>query len=719
MKPVALAAILALACASGAAQTTASAPSATAAPVSLPEVDVTGHRETLLNSIDRKVYNVGQDVQGLGGSAADVLKNIPSVDVDIDGNVSLRGDANVQVLIDGRTTALMGNPTMADVLSEFPADAIDHVEVITNPSAMFKPDGSAGIINIVLRKNRRGGLSGSVRLTVGDDRRYGAGVGVSYNPGRFNVSANASVRQDYRVRTSSDHRTYTDPVSGLPAGTEITSFQRDRPLYQIGALSLGYKPDADDTFGESANYSYRYFTRYGDESDETTIGVSPSIFERPRYDVEYERDVESKTTFDHKFGRDDDTLGLELRVQHHTEDEDEHYSDLYVEPATPTTYDRFRLLTNEPQLEALAEYSNVLSDQSRVQAGFDSTDDHRTDDHAGESTDPLTGLFVNNMNLTNEFKLRQTITALYGTYAFAFGKFGAEAGVRLEAASIRSDQVTAALTFNQRYLKPYPTLHLTYELTATGELQLSYSDRVNRPEADDFNPYPEYQDPYNLRAGNPDLKPEEVHSIEGGYQYKNQETTYLAALFYKYAVNSFTTVSEYINSTTLLTTEENLGKNQSGGAEFAATASPWSPLTLNASGNVYYNQIDASNLGFSSKQSDIAWTGKLNADYAWSKKTVLQFSANYRGKRLTPQGYRLSTFGADLGIRHELRSNLSAVLVASDLFNSEKDETILDTPVLHDDSSRRRNSRYFYVGFVYSFGSMKKKGKDDVLQFEN
>ena len=717
MKLVTLPALAALALARVAAQTSAPAPAPP--PVVLPEVDVTGHRETFLNAIDRKVYDVSRDVQGLTGSAADVLKEIPSVDVDIDGNVTLRGDANVQVLIDGRTTSLMGKANMADVLSSFPADAIDHIEVITVPSAKFKPDGSAGIINIVLKKKRRPGLSGSVRLTVGDDRRYGVGVGVNYNPGKFNVSANLSIRQDDRVRTSSDRRTYIDPVSGLPASTQSAVYQRDRPMYQIGTLAFDFAPDAGDTLGEAVNYSYRYFTRYGEENDVTTIGSQPSVYNRLRYDPESQRDVESKTTFDHSFGRNDDTLGFELRVQHHTEDEDEHYSDLYVEPAAPTTYDHIRLLTNEPQAEALAEYSNTMADSSRVQAGFDVTNDNRTDDHLGESTDPATGLFVNNTNLTNEFILRQTITALYGTYARSFGRFGAEAGLRFEDASIRTDQVTSASTFDQRYLRVYPTLHLTYELSATGQLQLSYSDRMNRPEADDFNPYPEYQDPYNLRAGNPQLKPEEVHSVEGGYQYKDGDTTYLAALFYKGAVNSFTTVSEYINSTTLLTTQENLGRNQSGGVEFAATDSPWPELTLNLSGNVYYNQIDASNLGFSSSRSSVAWAGKMSAEYAWTKKTVLQFSANYRAKRLTAQGYRLPVLGADLGIRHELRGNVSVVLAVSDLFNSEKEETILDTPVLHDDFTRRRNTRYLYVGLVYSFGSKKKKGKDDVLQFEN
>jgi outer membrane receptor for ferrienterochelin and colicin len=275
-------------------------------PVKMSQVDVTARQEQLLNSIDRKVYDLSHDVTGLTGSAADVLRNIPSVDVDIDGNVSLRGDSNVQVLIDGRTSALMGKSNMADVLSQYPADAIDHIEVITNPSAKYKPDGTAGIINIVLKKSRRPGLSGSVRLTVGDDRRFGFGVGANYNPGKYNLSANLSVRQDDRVRTSSDSRTYTDPATGSPASSQDTVYQRDRPVYQVGKLAFEYTPDASNTLGEGMNYSYRYFTRYGNEVDETTIGAAPTVYDRLRYDPEYERDIESKTTCDHQFGRDDE-----------------------------------------------------------------------------------------------------------------------------------------------------------------------------------------------------------------------------------------------------------------------------------------------------------------------------------------------------------------------------------------------------------------------------
>ena len=170
--------------------------------VVMPQLDVSAQRQAQLNSIDRKTYFVGQDVQGVAGSAADVLQNIPSVQVDIDGNPSLRGDSNVQVLIDGRSSALMRASNRGDVLSQLPADSIERIEVITNPSAMYKPDGSAGIINIVLKKKRAPGAAGSIRVSVGNGQRYGGSAGANYNPGPFNLGGSLNLREDDRDRIS-------------------------------------------------------------------------------------------------------------------------------------------------------------------------------------------------------------------------------------------------------------------------------------------------------------------------------------------------------------------------------------------------------------------------------------------------------------------------------------------------------------------------------------
>lgn len=688
--------------------------------VVLPSVEVSARQLTQLNSIDRKTYLVGQDVQGVSGSAADILQNIPSVQVDIDGNVSLRGDSNVQVLVDGRSSALMRASNRGDVLSQLPADSIERIEVITNPSAMYKPDGSAGIINIVLKKKRAPGAAGSIRVTAGDHQRYGASAGANYNPGDFNLGGNLNLRQDDRERIATDRRTYVDPATGLPAVTQSVTRETARPWFESGEADVDVAAGALGKLSQVVDYSYRTQHRRSDEAVAGTVGGVTTTYDRVRDDPEYERSVESRTTLDHEFGRKDDTLSLEFRWEHDTETDQNLYTDVFPSPATPLNASRTRVSFNEPDTEILAEYSNALDADRKVEAGFDRTVNASEKDVVGTNLNPATGFWLNDPTVTNNFRADEATTALYGTYRQRFGRFSMMPGVRLEEAEIHTDQFTQAIVANQRYYRAYPTLHLAYELTATQELQLNYTKRVNRPDLDDLNPFSEFQDPNNLRVGNPHLRPEEINSVELGDQYRNGDTTYLAALYFKHAYNSFTTVSQFINSTTLVTTQVNLAHTESGGLELAATFSPWKPLSINASSNIYYSEINASDLGYRTARSAYAWSGKLSAEYDWSKATALQLTSNYTARRLTPQGERLPTFVANLGLKHQLpNKKLTLFLAVSDLFDSLKEETRLDTPALHDDSTRRRSSRFFYGGFVYNFGSSKKKVKGDVLQFEN
>jgi outer membrane receptor protein involved in Fe transport len=715
--------LLCLLVARAAAQTTPGPAAPTPAappPIVMSQVEVTEHQQAQLNSIDRKTYLVGQDVQGVTGTAADVLQNIPSVDLDIDGNVSLRGDSNVLVLIDGRPSALMNSTNRADVLSSLPADSIERIEVITNPSARFKPDGSAGIINIVMKKRRKPGVSGTVRLTGGNDDRWGGSAGANYNPGAYNLAGNLNVRKDDRDRITTERRTYTDPSTGLPATEQTRTTEQFRPLFEIGEAEVDADAGPLGQLSGTVDYTNRQQHRNATETLASSVGSVPTDYDRLRNDPEYERYAEAKASLDHEFGRKDDTLNLAFRWEHDTERDHNLYTDVFSVPAAPSTSTRTLVEFNEPTTELSADYSNTLDPDRKVEAGFDRLDDRWNKNVLGTDFNPATGLWVVDPTITNDFVAEQVITAAYGTYQQRFGKFTAMPGLRLEAVEVDTNQLTQGIVANQRYDHAYPTLHLAYELTDTEELQLNYSERVNRPDDDDLNPFSEFQDPTSLRVGNPHLRPEEVHSVEAGDQYKRGDTTLLAALFYRDAVNSFTTVTQILNSTTLVTTEENLGHNQSGGAEFAATVSPWKPFTLNASASAYYNEIDASNLGYTSNRGTYTWSGKFSGEYDWGKATAVQFSANYNNRRLTPQGYRLPTFVANLGVKHELRNQKLAVFfTVSDLFNSLKEETRLDTPTLHDDYTRRRSSRFFSVGAIYTFGSAKKKGKSDTLEFDN
>jgi outer membrane receptor protein involved in Fe transport len=685
-------------------------------------VVVSARAEAFYNSIDRKIYNVGQDIRSVTGSASDLLQNIPSVDVDIEGNVSLRGNGNVLILINGQTSPLMGTANRAMVLEQLPADSIEKIEVITNPSAKYKPDGTAGIINLQLKRRHDAGFSGLVRANGGNDGRYNAGLTVNYNPGKYNVFESFNVRQDDRPRYAQDTRSHLDAATNTFLATDQQTVEHSRPLSSLVQAGLDYSVDAANKLGATASYNHLTFFRTATVSNRARNagGGVTSDYDRLRTDPEWHKTLEVEATYQHRFPQDGHELNLTLKNDRHQELEDNHYSDVYRLPAAPTTYDNTLIKPTETGREALVEYVRPYANDAKLEAGCSWEANKNDMDFRGNFLDPATGLWVADVTKTNRFIYRDAIQALYATYGQPWGQFGILAGLRMEQTMIDTNQVTTRVTDTNKYFRVYPSLHLSYNLTDTSQLQLNYSHRIHRPESDDLNPFPEYQDPYNLRAGNPQLRPEDTHSIEAGYQYKDNETTYLATVYYRYTDHAFTTISRYIDSTTLLTTEENLAVNRSGGLELAATTNPGKPVSLNFSSNAFWSEVDASNLGYNARKSTIAWSAKLNANWHVAKRQLIQLNTNFTARRLTAQGYRLPTFVANLGFRHEFRDQKTAFIVTvSDVFNSLKERTVIDTPILHDENTRRRSARIVYAGFTYNFGKPGKKPKDDSLPFDN
>ncbi len=692
------------------------------AEVKMEKFEVVTRREALANSIDRKVYNVGKDIQSAAGSASDLLQNIPSVQVDIEGNVSLRGDENVLILIDGKPSTLMNTANRGMTLEQLPADAIDKIEVITNPSAKYKPDGTAGIINIALKKKRDPGYSAAVRVTVGNDSRYGLGLNANYNPGKYNLHGAINVRQDDRPRISQEYRSHLDPTTNTILGTAQTTLEHMRPLSRLAQLGADYKIDDDTKVGADVSYNARTFFRtstIGNLSRDAT-GIVTSDYDRTRTDPEWQKTLEFALTFQHSFAEEGHELSAEFKRDRHQEQEDNHYSNIYRTPITPTTFDYTTIKPTETGNEFTADYTRPLAHDANLNAGYSLEVDRNDADFRGGNIDPLTRLSSLDPTKTNRFLYQDHIHALYATYGRPFGKFGVLAGLRFEDTTVDTNQITSHLLDKTNYRRLYPSLHLSYNVSETGQFQLNYSHRIHRPESDDLNPFPEYQDPFNLRAGNPHLLPEDTNSIETGYQYKKDDTTYLATLYARETYHAFTTVTRYIDAVTLLTTHENLSSNRSGGLELAATRDLGKTVNLNVSGNAFRSEIDASNLGYTSNRSTIAWNAKLNANWHATKTDLIQFNTNYAAKRLTPQGNRQPTFIANVGLRHDLADKKTAlVLTVSDLFNSLKERTLIDTPTLHDDITRRRSSRIIYVGVIYNFGKATKKKKDDSMQFDD
>ncbi|MSU23890.1 MAG: TonB-dependent receptor [Opitutus sp.] len=695
--------------------------------VKMEKLEVNTRRDAFYKSIDRRVYNVGKDIQSVTGSASNLLQNVPSVQVDIEGNVSLRGDGNVLILINGKTSTMMGK-NRAAVLEQMPADGIEKIEVITNPSAKYKPDGTAGIINITLKRKADPGYSGSVHVAVGNDDRYNSNVTASYHPGKYTFSGSAEVRQDDRPRFVNDERSHPDSKNTLVA-TQQNTTESSRPLSRVARAGVDYQADEHTKIGAAMNYNYRNFVRQATESSLTRTGaVVTKDYDRLRTNPNFQKDLEFTGTLQHSFPKEEQELTIEVKQGKTIEEEDNRYTVVYRLPFALKTFDNTLNRVTETSTEGTVDYIYPIGDKSKFEAGYNGLANKVDLDFRGTFLSPLTQTLQVDPQRTNRFIYDAMIHAVYSTYAHKLGNFGFLAGLRFERAVIHTDQFNTRLLDQNDYNRFYPSLHLNYNFTDRHQVQLNYSHRVHRPEGDDFNPFPKYQDPTNLRAGNPHLRPEEIHSVETGYQYKHNDTTYLATIYHRYRYHSMTDVARFVDSATLFpsrdgtvlfTTKENLGSSRSTGVELGATARLKERVSLNFSGNIYHNEIDASNLGFSSRRSTTAWDAKLNLNWDVTKTTLVQLNTNYTAKRLTPQGYRHPTYLANLGLRHNFKDKKMAfTLSVSDVFNSLKERTFIDTPALHQEVTRHRSSRIFYAGVIYNFGKPAKKTKDD-LQFDN
>jgi outer membrane receptor protein involved in Fe transport len=685
----------------------------------LTEVTVASTKTTLNTSIDRKVYNVDQDIMSKSGAASDILKNIPSVEVDIDGNVSLRGSESVMILINGKLSPLMGK-TRAEVLQSLPANSIERIEVITNPSARYRPDGTSGIINIVLKKNIKRGWNGSVTGNAGNKDRYNGNISLSYNPGKLNMFGSYSLRKDSRLRTNAIDRIYFDSTAKISSYYSESGISKMRPVTNVGTLGFDYTINEHNSFGISGDYYYRKLTKH-DIINKYTYNEQYNLidnYDRLRYDPEWEKQTSVAAFVEHKFKKEDHEIRLEFNHSKSDEVEDNHYWNIYYLPARATDYDNtiIRQADNENQLTL--DYTLPINESSKLEAGYDGSFNTKDLDFYGEYYDTAQKNFVKDLVKTNLFLYKESIRAVYITYEKAFKAFGFSAGLRAEQVNLKGNLVTIDSLIKNNYFKLYPTLHLSYEINDDNELQLNYSRRINRPDPDELNPFPEYRDPRNLRAGNPKLLPEIINSVEFGYKWKNKNYSFVPSLYYRYKTNGFTEVIKQVNDSTFLTTSENLSNDQSAGLELIFSAKAGKIFSGNLSGNIFYNQIDASNLGYSNTKKIVSFSTNINTTFTITKNTMLQLSGNYRSARLTPQGKVYPRFVANFGVRQDLlKKKLAITLTISDLFATGRYKNDFNTVYFNQSSLGKRDVQIFYIGASYRFGQTKKP-KEQKLQFD-
>ncbi len=686
-------------------------------PATLSDVKVKSSRSLLNTSIDRKIYNVEQDIMAQTGSASDVLKNVPSVEVDIEGNISLRGSGDVLILINGRPSPLMGK-SKAEVLQQMPANTIERIEVITNPSARYKPDGTSGIINIVLKKNTKKGWNGSIGGNASNRNRYNTNANMNYNPGKLNLFGTFSFRKDNRMRYGIIERTELLPIKTFYQETSRSAF---KPLSFLGSLGIDYNLNENNILSVSGNFLKRklILSEISERSYFDENRLLNASLTRTRYDPETELEKEFSASWQHNFEREDEELHIEINSSQDNETEDNHYSNIFTQPFSRPSFDNTLIRQTDNQQNITADYTLPLAEDEQIEAGYEGNFNQLDLDFYGEYFDTAQSKFIGDVTRTNQFLYKDFKHALYATYQKAFEKFSYSAGVRLEQVLLKGNLVTLDSLFKNNYLNIYPTLHLSYK-PGENEIQLNYSRRVNRPDGDELNPFPEYRDPRNISAGNPKLLPEFIHSFEIGYSLQNKKYSFVPSLYYRYKRNGFTTTTLKINDSTFLTTLQNLSNDQAAGLELIFSAKDGKFISANISSNFFYNKIEAANLGYPQTKSIISFSTNLNTTFTLSKSTTLQVSSNIRSARLTPQGNSKGSIVLNSGLRQDFfRKKLTAIITASDIFKTFRQSSTLNTPSFYQQNVNKRDAQIIFVGLNYRFGASAKKQKEEAIQFDN
>ncbi|HZZ34063.1 MAG TPA: TonB-dependent receptor [Phenylobacterium sp.] len=707
-----LAGSIALLAIGGVAPAFAAAPAAkpSEAASSVAEVEVTAEAPPAQTQLDRKVYSLANDLQATSGSAADVLNEVPSVAVDADGNVSLRGDSNVTILVDGKPSAQFSGSSRGLSLQQFSAGDIARIEVLTTPPAQFKAEGSGGVINIITKKTRRAGLSGSGQLSAGENGRLVAALNGAYNDGPLKLSGGIGLRHDIKERLTATSRDVVDPTSSAVVASQQTIDERQRRW--TPSIKAGVDYDINDNQSVGASFSHRELMgkRYFDQHDSDGLagGAFADLSDRHDDGRDWNVDAGEGLRFDQKLWRPNETLSLNLQHSVDRERETNNYANSFTLPPSTQTFDELRLSHDLVKTEFSADYDLPLADERGVKLGYDLESDRNRFDPSGGAVDPVSGLIADNPAITNHFRYHQTINAAYGQYQAPLGPWQVQLGARFEASQATGLQVTDDIINRRSDSGLYPSLHLDRAVGDDGKISLGIARRLTRPDPEILNPFIDTQDTHNLRAGNPDLVPQDTWSYEAGYNVAAQALSYGATAYYRFDRNSLTDVVRPISDEVLLTTKANLPKSRSAGLEFTAAGKLGQQLAYSLSGDLFAAQIDATALGAPGLKSTTGLNLKASLDWRPTKVDTAQVSFSRADKRLTPQGSVDAINLVNLGYRRQLRPDLAAVVTVTDLFDGQRFQRLIATPQLRDVYLRNQYGRIAFVGLVYTFGGQGK-----------
>jgi outer membrane receptor protein involved in Fe transport len=681
----------------------------------LDEVVVRGERSYVEMNFDSRRFNVGEDVTSLGGSALDVLDNVPSITTDFEGNVSLRGNQGVQILINGRPSNLVRGGT--DGLSSIPASLIESVEVITNPSARYEAQGTAGIIDIILVDNAQLGFNGNVRATTGYPQDHSISANLNYQKNSINWFLNVDFEYERQPETGSSFQSFSaDTTYIFSENNDVIEKEREGDIFfgadfflpnnQVLTASSRISLERGDEDGDLL------YTDYNPPADQIYRSIDDNWdilrqIDRENIEDAKEQDFDVRLQYENRFEGDDHRLTADFDFEFGSESED--FLQTGTDVIGTSEFNNRRTFSDEKYREIRfdTDYERPLGENGRFETGMRINYEWEDNDFISEEF--INGVWTepdDEFTVSDNFSYIENVNALYAIYSGQAGDFTYQAGLRAENTNIESKLDLAGTESSQNYTNLFPSLFLSYTISEQNSLQISYSRRISRPWSRYILPFTQIRDSRNRRVGNPDLDPEIGNSYEFGWLRRWETGSVLTSFYYRYRTGVIENVYTIDGDGITTRFPINLATEDAWGVEISADQDLFEGFQLSGSMNLFQSESEGQFEGELYESSSESFTSRLRIRYRFLESWNFQSYMFYRGPRETTQGRRGGSafFGAGLS-KQLLDGKARLSLNVRDLFNSRTSDREVIRETSYTNNNYSWSSRSFRVTFQYNFNS--------------
>jgi len=682
----------------------------------LEEIEIIAEKSTVEIRLDKKIYNVGKDMTVKGGTASDVLDNVPSVTVDVEGNVSLRGNENVRILVNGKPSGLVGL-SGTDALRQLPADAIEKVEVITSPSARYEAEGTAGILNIILRKGKAQGFNGSLSTSVGNPDNFGISTNLNYRTKKANFFTNTGYSYRNAPGNSFSDVTYFDEIGDIESyRNEKINYDRERK-----GINTRFGVEYFLTDKSSITGTLLYRKSDGDDVSTNTIDIldnnSIVLDSGLRVDNKEEEDktIEYNLNYTKDFNKSGHRLTLDFQFG---ESEEDSFNSITSGSGTQTSEINSTDEKNT-EFQFKGDYTLPINENTQFEFGFKVDLDELNSDYVVEEY--INDQFINNTNFSNTLNFQQDIFAVYSQYGKKINKFSYLLGLRAETTDRKISLVQNNETFNKKFTELFPTVNLGLEFNDTESITLGYSRRLRRPRHWFLNPFESRTSETYIRKGNVNLDPTYTNSFDLGYLKRWNKFTLNTSLYYQHSINNFEMVQTEelrqvndVETVVIIRTPVNLSTQDRFGYEFTANYNPFKWWRISNSFNFFKAVTKGNYDDVNYDSDDITWFTRLTSRVTLPGKIEWQTRGMYRAPFESAQSKREGMVMLNLAFSKDiLKEKATLSLNISDLLNSRKRESTSFTPTTISQSEFQWRQRQVLLNFTYRFNQKKKRERNN------